>query len=58
MDAYSLTLHSDYLFWTEYRKGTVKRLSLNNNTIETLTVDNPPLFDIKVYDSMSQRFEG
>lgn len=54
---YSLTFHENTLYWTEAVKGYIYALKLNdgnNSKVETLTLENPPLVDIKVYDSKSQ----
>lgn len=55
---YNLAFYTGFLFWTEYNKGAVRRLNLSNGSVDTLIVENPPLFDMKVYDSSSQTTKG
>ncbi|XP_054274081.1 low-density lipoprotein receptor-related protein 1-like [Macrosteles quadrilineatus] len=51
---YGLAYYENLLFWTEFQKGTVESLNLANNTVTTLTTENPPLFEIRVFDNSTQ----
>ncbi|KAG8233902.1 hypothetical protein J437_LFUL005230, partial [Ladona fulva] len=51
---YGLAYHDNFLFWAEFQNGTVQRLNLLNMTLETLSIENPPLFEIRVFDNSSQ----
>ncbi|XP_075238130.1 LDL receptor protein 1 isoform X2 [Lycorma delicatula] len=52
---YGLAYYDNLLFWTEFQKGSVQRFDLQNKSLVTLATENPPLFEIRVYDSDSQR---
>jgi hypothetical protein len=51
---YGLAYFDNYLFWAEFQNGTIQRLHLPNKTLETLSVENPPLFELRVFDNASQ----
>ncbi|KAF4524352.1 hypothetical protein B566_EDAN007528 [Ephemera danica] len=51
---YGLAYYDNHLFWAEFQNGTVQKLNLQNKTLETLSVENPPLFEIRVFDNSSQ----
>ncbi|XP_050433383.1 low-density lipoprotein receptor-related protein 1 isoform X2 [Adelges cooleyi] len=53
---YGVAVYNDLLFWTETdaTKGLVKSYNLVNKSHETLGVENPPLFTLKVYNSEAQ----
>lgn len=56
---YSLTYYNRTLYWTEAVKGYIYSIKLDTNDtknrkVEALSIENPPLVDIKVYDSKSQ----
>jgi len=45
------------VYWTEFQKGTVHRKSLSTygDTIDTLSEEFSPLFEIRVFDNSSQK---
>lgn len=51
---YGLALMDDLLFWTEQQKGLVRVFNLNTKNESTLSVENPPLFDLKVFSIHKQ----
>ncbi|CAG2068168.1 unnamed protein product, partial [Timema podura] len=51
---YGLAYHNEYLYWTEFQKGTVQKLHLESKTLETLAEEFAPVFEIKVFDNSSQ----
>lgn len=51
---YGLAFFDDFLFWTEFQKGTVQSYNLVNKSLATLTTENPPLFEIRVFDNDTQ----
>nr|XP_018901907.1 PREDICTED: prolow-density lipoprotein receptor-related protein 1 [Bemisia tabaci] len=53
---YGLAIFERTLIWTESQKGTVQALNLMSNSSKALvlSVENPPLFEIKVFDESSQ----
>ncbi|XP_046386652.1 prolow-density lipoprotein receptor-related protein 1 isoform X2 [Ischnura elegans] len=51
---YGLAYHDNFLFWAEFQNGTIQRLNLLNSTLETISVENPPIFEIRIFDNSSQ----
>ncbi|KAG8332249.1 Low-density lipoprotein receptor- protein 1B [Homalodisca vitripennis] len=51
---YGLAYYEKLLFWTEFQKGTVQCLNLENDTVTTLSTENAPLFEIRVFDNSTQ----
>lgn len=54
---YGLAYYENLLFWTEFQKGTVQCLNLENSTVTTLSTENPPLYEIRVFDNSTQTGE-
>lgn len=56
----SLAYYNNTLYWTEGVKGYIFALKLDENgtKIDTLSTENPPLVDIKVYDNKAQGGEN
>jgi len=54
---YGLAHSDNFLYWTEFQNGTVQRLNmtdLNNLTVITLSVENHPLYELRVFDNSTQ----
>ncbi|XP_067123645.1 low-density lipoprotein receptor-related protein 1 isoform X3 [Centruroides vittatus] len=51
---YGLVHHDQFLFWTEFQQGFIQRFSIPEKTITTLVKENPPVFEIKLFDRSSQ----
>jgi len=53
---YGIAIYNDLLFWTETdsMQVLVKSYNLGNKSQETLGIENPPLFALKVYNSEAQ----
>ncbi|CAL1298011.1 unnamed protein product [Larinioides sclopetarius] len=51
---YGLAHLDDFVFWSEYQHGFIQRLNLKNKTVTTLIKENPPLFQIKIFDIAAQ----
>lgn len=54
---YGLAHSDNFLYWTEFQNGTVQRLNmtdLNNLTVTTLSVENHPLYELRVFDNSTQ----
>lgn len=49
-----LAHHENFVFWTEFQHGLVQRLNLADKTITRVIKENPPLYQIKVFDVGSQ----
>ncbi|KAK2718097.1 hypothetical protein QYM36_006775 [Artemia franciscana] len=53
---YSLAVHDGFVFWSEQGLfGRIQRLNLDTKNITTLRVENPILFDLKLYDVTAQK---
>jgi len=54
---YGLAYFDLSVYWTEFQKGTVHRKSLSTfgDTIDTLSEEFSPLFEIRVFDNSSQK---
>ncbi|CAO2582037.1 Prolow-density lipoprotein receptor-related protein 1 [Lemmus lemmus] len=57
--AFGLCHHGNYLFWTEYRSGSVYRLERGAAgappTVTLLRSERPPIFEIRMYDAQQQQ---
>lgn len=51
---YGLAYSDNYLYWTEFQNGLVQRFYIPNNTVTTLSVENNPLYEIRVFDNSTQ----
>ncbi|XP_063218358.1 prolow-density lipoprotein receptor-related protein 1 [Bacillus rossius redtenbacheri] len=51
---YSLAFHDDHLYYTEFQKGTIQKLHVPNKTLELLSEEFSPMYEIKVFDNSSQ----
>lgn len=52
---YGLAFHNGFIYWSEFQNGTIKRVSLDKrySPVE-LRVENPYIFDLKVFSNTSQ----
>ncbi|KAJ8870464.1 hypothetical protein PR048_029486 [Dryococelus australis] len=51
---YSLAFHENYLYYTEFQKGTIQKLHVANKTVELLSEEFSPMYEIRVFDNTSQ----
>lgn len=51
---YGLALLDDFVFWTEQQKGLVRGFNLNTKNETIQSIENPPLFDLKVFNERKQ----
>lgn len=51
---YGLAYFNNMLFWTEMQNGSVVKFYLQNKTLEILSLMNPPIYDIVMFDNSSQ----
>lgn len=52
---YGLAYYNGFIYWSEFQNGTIKRVSLKDpGTPEELRVENPYIFDLKVFTNESQ----
>ncbi|XP_076069558.1 LDL receptor protein 1 isoform X2 [Oratosquilla oratoria] len=53
---YSLVFFEDYIYWSEFQNGALKKASLQNTSAyEVLRRENPFIIDIKVFSNDSQQ---
>eukprot|EP00079_Xenopus_tropicalis_P012610 XP_002939758.2 PREDICTED: prolow-density lipoprotein receptor-related protein 1 [Xenopus tropicalis] len=53
--AFGLCHYGSYLFWTEYRSGSIYRLDQVSKTVTLLRNERPPIFEIRMYDAQQQQ---
>ncbi|KAG8200378.1 hypothetical protein JTE90_028559 [Oedothorax gibbosus] len=51
---YGLAHLDNIIFWSEYQRGLIQRLDLKTKNVTTLIEENPPVFQIKVFDIAMQ----
>uniref|UniRef100_A0A452GR76 EGF-like domain-containing protein n=1 Tax=Gopherus agassizii TaxID=38772 RepID=A0A452GR76_9SAUR len=53
--AFGLCHYSSFLFWTEYRSGSIYRLDQVSKAVTLLRNERPPIFEIRMYDAQQQQ---
>uniref|UniRef100_A0A8D0H854 LDL receptor related protein 1 n=1 Tax=Sphenodon punctatus TaxID=8508 RepID=A0A8D0H854_SPHPU len=53
--AFGLCHYSNFLFWTEYRSGSIYRLDQTSKAVTLLRNERPPIFEIRMYDAQQQQ---
>ncbi|KAM4794631.1 prolow-density lipoprotein receptor-related protein 1 [Rhinophrynus dorsalis] len=53
--AFGLCHYGSFLFWTEYRSGSIFRLDQVSKTVTLLRNERPPIFEIRIYDAQQQQ---
>ncbi|XP_023799016.1 prolow-density lipoprotein receptor-related protein 1 [Cyanistes caeruleus] len=53
--AFGLCHYSNFLFWTEYRSGSIYRLDQASKAVSLLRNERPPIFEIRMYDAQQQQ---
>lgn len=56
--AFGLCHYSNFLFWTEYRSGSIYRLDQASKAVSLLRNERPPIFEIRMYDAQQQQGEA
>ncbi|CAL4119324.1 unnamed protein product, partial [Meganyctiphanes norvegica] len=52
---YGIAYHSGIIYWSEFQNGTIKKATVNNpEDAITFQVENPYIFDVKVFANDSQ----
>lgn len=52
---YGLAYYNNFIYWSEFQNGTIKRVSLDKrDSPEELRVENPYIFDLKIFSNSSQ----
>uniref|UniRef100_A0A3P9A5H3 EGF-like domain-containing protein n=1 Tax=Esox lucius TaxID=8010 RepID=A0A3P9A5H3_ESOLU len=55
---FGISLHQNYLFWTDYMNASIFQLDLQSGKVVLLRSEKPPLFGLSVYDAQSQQGEN
>ena len=53
--AFGLCHYKHFLFWNEYRSGSIYKLDTNTMNVTLLRNERPPIFEIRVYDAQQQQ---
>ncbi|KAA8591055.1 hypothetical protein FQN60_001998 [Etheostoma spectabile] len=53
--AFGLCHYKQFLFWNEYRGGSIYKLDQVTKTVTLLRNERPPIFEIRVYDAHQQQ---
>uniref|UniRef100_A0A8D0ALX9 LDL receptor related protein 1 n=1 Tax=Sander lucioperca TaxID=283035 RepID=A0A8D0ALX9_SANLU len=53
--AFGLCHYKHFLFWNEYRGGSIYKLDQVTKTVTLLRNERPPIFEIRVYDAHQQQ---
>lgn len=53
--AFGLCHYKQFLFWNEYRGGSIYKLDQVTKTVTQLRNERPPIFEIRVYDAHQQQ---
>ncbi|KAJ8403984.1 hypothetical protein AAFF_G00343340 [Aldrovandia affinis] len=52
--AFGLCHYKHFLFWNEYRSGSIYKLDQVTKTVTLLRNERPPIFEIRMYDALQQ----
>ncbi|XP_017271351.1 low-density lipoprotein receptor-related protein 1 isoform X3 [Kryptolebias marmoratus] len=53
--AFGLCHYKQFLFWNEYRSGSIYKLDTTTGTATLLRNERPPIFEIRMYDAQQQQ---
>lgn len=53
--AFGLCHYKQFLFWNEYRGGSIYKLDQATKMVTLLRNERPPIFEIRVYDAHQQQ---
>lgn len=53
--AFGLCHYKHFLFWNEYRSGSIYKLDTTTGTATLLRDERPPIFEIRMYDPQQQQ---
>uniref|UniRef100_A0A3Q2X6U1 Low density lipoprotein receptor-related protein 1Aa n=1 Tax=Haplochromis burtoni TaxID=8153 RepID=A0A3Q2X6U1_HAPBU len=53
--AFGLCHYKHFLFWNEYRSGSIYKLDTTTGTATLLRNERPPIFEIRMYDAQQQQ---
>lgn len=55
--AFGLCHYKHFLFWNEYRSGSIYKLDTASGAVALLRNERPPIFEIRMYDAQQQQGE-
>ncbi|XP_029681819.1 low-density lipoprotein receptor-related protein 1-like isoform X3 [Takifugu rubripes] len=53
--AFGLCHYKHFLFWNEYRSGSIYKLDSTTGAVTLLRSERPPIFEIRMYDAQQQQ---
>lgn len=53
--AFGLCHYKHFLFWNEYRSGSIYKLDTTTGIASLLRNERPPIFEIRMYDAQQQQ---
>lgn len=53
--AFGLCHYKNFLFWNEYRSGSIYKLDQDTKSVTLLRNERPPIFEIRMYDAQQQQ---
>ncbi|KAG9353470.1 hypothetical protein JZ751_018069 [Albula glossodonta] len=53
--AFGLCHYKHFLFWNEYRSGSIYKLDQITKTVTLLRNERPPIFEVRMYDARQQQ---
>ncbi|XP_053083242.1 low-density lipoprotein receptor-related protein 1 isoform X3 [Pangasianodon hypophthalmus] len=53
--AFGLCHYKNFLFWNEYRSGSIYKLDQDTKAVTLLRNERPPIFEIRMYDAQQQQ---
>lgn len=53
--AFGLCHYKHFLFWNEYRSGSIYKLDTASGAVTLLRNERPPIFEIRMYDAQQQQ---
>lgn len=53
--AFGLCHYKHFLFWNEYRSGSIYKLDTTTGVATLLRNERPPIFEIRMYDAQQQQ---
>ncbi|XP_066526626.1 low-density lipoprotein receptor-related protein 1-like isoform X2 [Hoplias malabaricus] len=53
--AFGLCHYKNFVFWNEYRSGSIYKLDQETKSVTLLRNERPPIFEIRMYDAQQQQ---
>ncbi|XP_035377067.1 low-density lipoprotein receptor-related protein 1 isoform X2 [Electrophorus electricus] len=55
---FGLCHYKNFLFWNEYRIGSIYKLDMTTKNVTLLRNERPPIYEIRTYDAQQQQITG